>query len=156
MTETLEIPVAANVSSSTPYEEFMHSKSTLSKRGMVAQPNDGSKSYAMSAYAVFARIPTVEHNTDDSEVSKTFDLVLENFDSSKLNVAFGWTSNDEHAFTASVTASNGMVHASDFLYNLEVFFTPPPYEGEDRPQKVQRNNVFAVSTHGCICFFRRR
>ena len=131
LTSTLNVKLVANVSSSTPHEEFVHSKATLSKRGMVAQPDDGSKSFAMSGYAVFARMPTVEHNTNDVTITKTFDAVVSNFDSSKLNVAFGWTSNDEHAFTASVTQSGGMVHASDYLYNLEFFSQLPPYQHDD-------------------------
>ena len=34
---------------------------------------------------------------------------------------------DEHEFTASVTKAGGMVHASDFIYNLVVFSQLPPY-----------------------------
>ena len=30
----------------------------------------------------------------------------------------GWTTSDEHAFTAAVTHAGGYVHASDFAYNL--------------------------------------
>ena len=129
LTEELKISVAANLSTSNPYHEFVISKKKLSNRGMVAQPNDGSKSYAMSAYAVFAKMPTVEHNTNDANAMKAFNAVISNFDNNDatLNAAFGWTSNDEHAFTASVTSSGGMVHASDFLYNLEVFSQLPPY-----------------------------
>ena len=44
-----------------------------------------------------------------------------------LNAAYGWTSYDEHEFTASVTKAGGMVHASDFIYNLCVFSQLPPY-----------------------------
>ena len=59
----LGISQAADMSDSSPAEEFARSKSKLSRRGMVAQPNDGSKSQCLSSYAVFARIPTIEHGT---------------------------------------------------------------------------------------------
>ena len=42
---------------------------------MVAQPNDGDgskKSFARSAYAIFARMPMVDHNTNDVNVTKAF------------------------------------------------------------------------------------
>jgi hypothetical protein len=149
LAKELKIPVAANLSTSNPFQEFLASKTTLSVRGMVAQPNDGSKSYAMSAYSVFSRIPTVEHNTNDLQVMKAFNAVLSNFDKNQLNVAFGWTSNDEHAFTASVTSVGGMVHASDFLYNLELFSQLPPYVHPKREKKAapppSRKDVHTVA-----------
>ena len=45
---------------------------------MVAQPNDGDgskKSFARSAYAIFARMPMVDHNTNDVNVMKAFNAV---------------------------------------------------------------------------------
>ena len=136
LTQELDIKVAANLSMSNPYQEFVRSKTQLSNRGMVAQPNDGSKSFAMSAYSIFARMPTVEHNTNDVNVMKTFNAVLSHFDTTTLNVAFGWTSNDEHAFTASVTSMGGMVHASDYLYNLELLSQLPSYMYSKRKQTL--------------------
>lgn len=78
-------------------------------------------------YAVFAKLPTTEHNTEPPNVMKGFQAVLDNFDQTELNAAYGWTSSDEHAFTASVTEAGGMVHASDFAYNLAVLSQLPPY-----------------------------
>ena len=45
---------------------------------MVAQPNDGDgskKSFARSAYAIFARMPMVDHNTNDVNVMKAFNAM---------------------------------------------------------------------------------
>ena len=45
---------------------------------MVAQPNDGDgskKSFARSAYAIFARMPMVDHNTNDVNVTKAFNAM---------------------------------------------------------------------------------
>ena len=45
---------------------------------MVAQPNDGDgskKSFARSAYAIFARMPMVDHNTNDMNVMKAFNAM---------------------------------------------------------------------------------
>ena len=108
--KSLKLPMVANLSASNPNAEFAKSKAQLSNRGMVAQPNDGSKSNCMSEYAVFARIATIEHSAEDDNAG--FNAVLANFDQSKLNAAYGWTSNDEHEFTASVTSAGGMVHVS--------------------------------------------
>ena len=50
---------------------------------MVAQPDDGTKSQCLSDYAVFARIPTIEHNPTKHQVRLTMramDLLL-NFSS---------------------------------------------------------------------------
>lgn len=44
--------MVANLTGSTPDKEFEISKSKLSNRGMVAQPDDGTKSQCMSDYAV--------------------------------------------------------------------------------------------------------
>jgi hypothetical protein len=38
---------------------------------MVAQPDDGTKSQCLSDYAVFARIPTIEHNPTKHQVRLT-------------------------------------------------------------------------------------
>lgn len=84
-------------------------------------------------YAVFAKLPTTEHNTEPPNVMKGFQAVLDNFDQTELNAAYGWTSSDEHAFTASVTEAGGMVHASDFAYNLAVLSQLPPYVAPPPP-----------------------
>jgi hypothetical protein len=128
---TLKLPMVANLSTSTPYGEFNLSKAKLSNRGMVAQPNDGSKSNCMSDYAVFARIPTIEHGNTGRD---GFQAVLDNFDRSQLNAAYGWTSCDEHEFTASVTQAGGMVHASDFAYNMAVLSQLPPFTLPPSPE----------------------
>lgn len=118
------VHMAVNLSSVLPDAEFVRSRSMLSNRGMVAQPNDGSKSNCMSAYATFARLPTIEHN--HGAAAPGFAAVVSNFAAGKLSAAYGWTSVDEHEFTAAVTRAGGVVHASDFLYNLEVLSQLPP------------------------------
>ena len=54
---TLSIPMAANVSTVTPHDQFTKSKQSLSNRGWVAQPNDGSKGQSFSARALFLSPP---------------------------------------------------------------------------------------------------
>ena len=109
---------------------------------MVAQPDDGGKSNCLSEYAVFARIPTMEHNTDTGKGKmKAFEAALKNFDPKQLNAAFGWTSSDEHAFTASVTQAGGVVHASDFAYNLAVLSQlPKPQTQQPHTQNSLKSN----------------
>ena len=114
----------ADVSASNPLDEFERSKAKLSRRGLVAQPDDGSKSNCLSSYSTFARLATVEHGSGDG---RAFAAVLDHLDSTKLSAAFGWTSYDEHEFTAAVTRAGGVVHASDFAYNLDVLSQLPPY-----------------------------
>ena len=114
----------ADVSASNPHDEFVRSKAKLSRRGLVAQPDDGSKSNCLSSYSTFARLATVEHGTSDSAA---FAAVLDHLDSTRLSAAYGWTSYDEHAFTAAVTKAGGVVHASDFAYNLDFLSQLPPY-----------------------------
>eukprot|EP01052_Picozoa_sp_SAG31_P012164 SAG31_NODE_705_length_12695_cov_3.147007_2_plen_114_part_00 len=57
--DSLGIKQAADVSKSDPAAEFTRvissAASLLSNRGVVAQPDDGSKSQCLSEYAVFAR-----------------------------------------------------------------------------------------------------
>ena len=100
---SLGIPMVANLSASTPEAEFALSKPKLSRRGMVSQPDDGSKSQCLSDWAVFARLPTLEHDPSKhgGRDGPGFTAVLENFDQSKLSAAYGWTT-DEHQFTAAV------------------------------------------------------
>lgn len=121
----LGLQAVANLSESTPIEEFVHSKAQLSNRGVVSQPDDGRQSQCMSEYAVFARIPTLEHGRPRRQRA-AFQTVLDNFAKDKLNAVYGWTY-DEHQFVASANEAGGMVHASDFLYNLGVFSQLPPY-----------------------------
>ena len=147
--DDLKLPMVANLSSSNPFDEFSISKRKLSNRAMVSQPNDGGKSNCLSEYAVFARIPTMEHNTDPSKppsMMKGFQAVLDNFDQTALNAAYGWTSSDEHAFTASVTSAGGMVHASDFAYNMAVLSQLPPYVHANAPAARKRMDAGARST----------
>ena len=147
--DDLKLPMVANLSSSNPFDEFSISKGKLSNRAMVSQPNDGGKSNCLSEYAVFARIPTMEHNTDPSKppsMMKGFQAVLDNFDQTALNAAYGWTSSDEHAFTASVTSAGGMVHASDFAYNMAVLSQLPPYVHANAPAARKRMDAGARST----------
>jgi hypothetical protein len=56
---------------------------------MVAQPNDGDgskKSFARSAYAIFARMPMVDHNTNDVNVTKAFNAMCFLFSKRKINL----------------------------------------------------------------------
>ena len=140
--DTLGKHMLANLSTSTPMAEFERSRLRLSRRGMVAQPDDGGKSNCLSEYAVFARIPTMEHNTDTGKGKmKAFEAALKNFDPKQLNAAFGWTSSDEHAFTASVTQAGGVVHASDFAYNLAVLSQlPKPQTQQPHTQNSLKSN----------------
>ena len=141
LSNTLGKPMLANLTTSTPLEEFKHSKHRLSKRGMIAQPDDGGKSNCLSEYAVFARLPTMEHNTDPGKGKmEAFEAALNNFEQTQLNAAFGWTSSDEHAFTASVTQAGGMVHASDFAYNLAVLSQLPKPQ-TPTPSQLQRTSL---------------
>jgi hypothetical protein len=149
LSNTLNLPMLANLSSSTPLAEFQRSRRSLSDRGVVAQPDDGSKGSFMSDYAVFARMPTIEHNSNRPAATPTgFQAVLDNFDPARLNVAFGWTSSDEHAFTASVTQAGGMVHASDFLYNLALLSQLPAYQHQHRHQQVHQHPERASEAAG--------
>ena len=47
--------------------------------------------------------------------------------------AYGWTSSDEHQFTAAVTKAGGVVHASDFAYNMALLSQLPVYEAPPPP-----------------------
>jgi hypothetical protein len=136
--QSLGLPMLANLTGSTPAEEFARSKAKLSRRGMVSQPDDGSKSQCLSDYAVFARLPTLEHDPSKhgGKDGEGFLAVLDNFDKTKLSAAFGWTT-DEHQFTAAVTKAGGVVHASDFAYNLALFSQLPPYKPPDSAQASQ-------------------
>ena len=147
--DTLGKPMLANLSTSTPMAEFKRSRLNLSKRGMVAQPDDGGKSNCMSEYAVFARIPTMEHNTDTGKGKmEAFQAALNNFEPKQLNAAFGWTSSDEHAFTASVTQAGGVVHASDFAYNLAVLSQlPKPHAQKPQAHNARSRLKSSNSTH---------
>lgn len=124
----LGIPMLANLSGVDPYDAFAQFKSYMSNRVAVFQPDDGSKSQCLSAYAVFARCPIVEHPPGGSVA---FDAVLANLANGTINAGFGWTSWDEHEFTAKITEAGGVVHASDFLYNLEVLANLPARTSSD-------------------------
>ena len=146
LSDTLGKPMLANLTKSTPLEEFKNSHSRLSKRGMVAQPDDGSKSNCLSEYAVFARLPTMEHNTDSGKGKmEAFEAALNNLDQTQLNAAFGWTSSDEHAFTASVTQAGGMVHASDYAYNLAVL-SQLPKPPTPAPSPLRRTSLSTTTS----------
>ena len=136
---SLGIPMVANLTGSTPAEEFARAKTKLSRRGMVSQPDDGSKSQCLSDYAVFARLPTIEHDPSKhgGKDGDGFLAVLDHFDKTKLSAAYGWTT-DEHQFTAAVTKAGGVVHASDFAYNLALFSQLPPYKSTS-PAEASRS-----------------
>jgi hypothetical protein len=121
------VPQVADVSQSTPWEQFNASKRQLNNRGACFQPDDGGKSGSLSDYAVFARIPTVE---DHSGGSRQFNDVLANLDKTKINACFGWSTWDEHQWVSHITRAGAYAHASDFADNL-AFMTnvaplPPP------------------------------
>ncbi len=134
--DELGIPQEADVSALSPFEAFQASRSGLTRRMAAFQPDDGSKSGYLSAYAVAGRFPVLEHAPGGSHA---FDAVLANWDPDTLNAALGWTSWDEHIFVSAVTAAGGYVHASDFLSNLEVLSNlPPPVARPPRQQQQQR------------------
>eukprot|EP00940_MAST-03C_sp_MAST-3C-sp2_P002449 g2449.t1 len=122
------IPMVADVSDLGPYDVFLKFKANMSNRMAAFQPDDGSKAQCLSAYAVFGRFPVVEHPTGGSIA---FDDVLSNFREDALNAAMGWTSSDEHEYTARITEAGGMVHASDFLFNVEVLSNLPDLPNVD-------------------------
>lgn len=143
----LGIPLVANLTGSSPAAEFERSKATLSRRGMVSQPDDGSKSQCMSDYAVFARIPTLEHDPSKhgGKDGQAFEAVLANWDQTKLSAAYGWTT-DEHQFTAAATKAGGVVHASDFAYNLALLSQLPPYAAPPAPPRAWAPRPTPAST----------
>ena len=133
--DELGIPLEADVSALSPFEAFQASRSGLCRRMAAFQPDDGSKAGFLSAYAVFGRFPVVEHAPGGSQA---FDAVLANWNPSTLNVAFGWTSWDEHIFVSAITKAGGYVHASDFLSNLEVMSNLPPVAQQQEQQQQQQ------------------
>merc|ERR1711977_89631 len=120
--ESIGIPKLADLSQTSPYQEFERSKSGLNNRIAIFQPDDGSKSQYLSAFAVFGRHPTVEHSSTDATA---FNAVLSNFAQDALNAGLGWTSYDEHEFISGLTQAGAYNHASDYLMNLEMLSNLP-------------------------------
>ena len=121
--ESLGVPMVANVSSSTPYDEFMRGKDAMSRRVAVFQPDDGSKAQSLSDYSVFARAPVVEAPANGE--SPAFNAVLAHLDETRLNAAFGW-GGDEHQWVVKCTQHGAVAHASDFANNLALLANVPP------------------------------
>ena len=127
--DALSLPRLADLTHTTPYEALAAARygygpdggwrgGNLTTRMAAFQPDDGGKAACLSAYAVFGRLPTLE---DHAHGSQGFFEVLAGFKQDPgVSAALGWTSWDEHELVAHVTAAGGYVHASDFLYNLEV------------------------------------
>jgi hypothetical protein len=139
--DALSLPRLADLTHTTPHEALVAARygygpggsggyGNLTTRMAAFQPDDGGKAACLSAYAVFGRLPTLE---DHAHGSQGFFEVLAGFKQDPgISAALGWTSWDEHELVAHVTAAGGYVHASDFLYNLEVSggsmraMPPPP------------------------------
>ena len=120
------VPLVADVSSSTPLDEFNRGAASLNQRVAVFQPDDGGKAHRLSDYSVFARAPVVW--APESGTSPEFDAVLAHYDGARLNAAFGW-GGDEHQWVAKCTQAGAVTHASDFASNLALLANvprPPP------------------------------
>ena len=119
----LGVPLVADVSRSSPYEEFKRGEAALSTRIAAFQPDDGSKAHRLTDYAVFARAATVW--APASGISAEFDAVLSHLDKTRLNAAFGW-GGDEHQWVARCSQSGAVAHASDFASNIALLANVPP------------------------------
>ena len=111
--EKLGILQVVDLRASTPAQVYAAQKTKLSTRMAIWQPDDGGKAEHLSDYAVFGRIPTVEHS---EAKAATVRAVLAGIDSTKLSAHMGWTGWDEHTWVASISAVGGYAHASDFVY----------------------------------------
>jgi len=132
--ESLGVKMIANVSASTPLEQFQKAAhGALSSRVAIFQPDDGAKAQCLSDYAVFARAPVVE--APASGQSAEFQAVLQAMDPEKLNAGFGW-GGDEHEWTAHLTRAGAVAHASDFFANLAFFTNLPPAPPAPAPPKA--------------------
>ncbi len=128
--DSLGVPMVADLSNATPFEEFKRGAASLSKRVAVFQPDDGGKAQRLTDYAVFARAPIVE--APASGRSPEFQAVLANLDATRLNAAFGW-GGDEHQWVAYCTRAGAVAHASDFASNLALLANVPRAAAPRKP-----------------------
>ena len=120
---SLGIPLVADVSASSPIDAFRAHKGGLSRRMAIFQPDDGSKSPCLSAFAMLGRIATIEHS---AKAVVAYDEGVANYDATTLNAAFGWTSWDEHWIVSTLTKHGAMIHASDYASNLDILSNIAP------------------------------
>jgi hypothetical protein len=146
--EHLGVPLAADMSGTTPHAAFEAAKGNLSMRVAVFQPDDGGKAQCLSDYSTFARAATVE--APASGASAGFSAVLDHLDATRLNAAFGW-GGDEHEWVAHTTRAGAVAHASDFAQNLAFLSqvrtppSPPPPPPPPPPAPAPGRGVHTVA-----------
>ena len=94
-----------DASDESPFAAFRAARASglLSNRMAAFQPDDGSKSGCLAAYATFGRMPTVEFPKDGSPASSA---VMASFSASHLNAAMGWFTNwDEYQYVSHLNGA---------------------------------------------------
>lgn len=114
--ERLGVTQLFDASFEKPLEAYHASRTSLSHRLAVFQPDDGSKAPHLASYAVFARAPTVEFPEGGSEVARAVMSAM--YTSRAMGAAFGWTSANEFEYVAALSACGVWAHASDWSSDL--------------------------------------
>eukprot|EP00730_Choanoeca_flexa_P003519 TRINITY_DN11432_c0_g2_i4.p1 TRINITY_DN11432_c0_g2~~TRINITY_DN11432_c0_g2_i4.p1 ORF type:complete len:526 (+),score=83.70 TRINITY_DN11432_c0_g2_i4:43-1620(+) len=112
---SLGVPVVANLESSTVYDVYRQFRGKFTDRMVTFQPP--SEAVFLSAYSVFARIPTTEYMGSDG--GPTAQMIMRDLQQiSGVNVAMGW--GPEEQYVTELGRYNTLVHASDFNLDLPV------------------------------------
>ena len=128
--DELGVPIVWNVSGLTPLAVFDAARKAgrLSKTMAAFQPDDGSKTPHLAAYAAFGRLATVEFPTGGSAASRAVMGALTRAPN-QLTAALGWTSWDEFQYVSHLAAAGAWVHASDWSDDLTALANLPVHAG---------------------------